>query len=183
MKLKNNLLQTAIRFGLLGALMNIIALLVLFYLGKHPLLLNPMLDARWPLYGLFIFFAIKMIRNDNNGFLHFWEGLSVGFLVYLIMAQMVAAFIAVLGSIESTQFLADYIRIAMEQISNNREALIANNINEKTLTDALQILPTTTANNLAFDYFLKSMPIGLILTLILSTLMRRTGENEPLKQN
>ncbi len=176
MKLKNNLLQAAIKFGLIGAVMNIIALLVLFYIGKHPLLLNPLLDARWPLYGVFIFFAAKFLKEGNRGFLHFWEGLAVGFLVYLIMAQMVAAFIAVFGSIESTRFLADYIRIAMEQISTNREALIAHNINEKTLTDALEILPTTTANNLAFDYFLKSMPIGLILTLLISTLMRRREE-------
>ncbi len=176
MKLKNNLIQTSIRFGLLGALMNVVALLVLFYIGKHPLLLNPVLDARLPLYGLFIFFAIKNLRDDNNGYLHFWEGLATGFLVYLIMAQMVAAFIAIFGSIESTHFLEDYIRIAIEQINKNREALIASNIGEKTLTDAIAILPTTTANNLAFDYFLKSMPIGLILTLLLSILMRRKEE-------
>lgn len=169
-------MQTALKFGLLGALMIIIALLVLFYLGKHPLLLNPLLDARWTLYGLFIFFAIKSFREESGGFLHFWEGLALGFLVYLIMAQMAAAFIAVFASIDSTHFLVDYIRIAMEQINANREALIANNIDEKTLNDALEILPTTTANNLAFDYFLKSMPIGLILTLILSILMRRKEE-------
>lgn len=41
------------------------------------------------------------------------------------------------------------------------------------MIDAIQILPNTTANNLAFDYFLKSMSIGLILTLLLSILMRR----------
>jgi len=176
LKLKSNLVQTAIKFGLLGALMIITGLLVLFYIGKHPLLLNPLLDARWMLFGLFIFFAIKSLREDNGGFLHLWEGLALGVLVYLIMAQMAAAFIAVFASIDSTHFLTDYIRIAMEQINANREALIANNINEKTLTDALKILPTTTANNLAFDYFLKSMPIGLILTLILSILMRRREE-------
>ncbi len=173
MKLNNQLTQIAIKFGLVGALMNIIALIVLYYIGKHPLLLNPFLDARWPLYGLFIFFSIKFFRDDNEGVLHFWQGFVLGFLVYLIMAQMVAAFIAVFGSIESTQFLSSYISIAIEQISANKEALLENNLSEKTITDALQILPNTTANNLAFDYFLKSMPIGLILTLLLSILMRR----------
>ena len=173
MKLQKNLIQIAIKFGLIGAVMNILALVVLFYIGKHPLLLNPLLDARWPLFGLFIFFSIKMLRDENEGILHFWEGLSLGFLVYLIMAQMAAAFIAVFGAIESTQFLSTYIAVEMEQINANKEALIQNNIDEKTLTDALKILPDTTANNLAFDYFLKSMPIGLILTLLLSVLMRR----------
>ena len=171
--MKKKLTPIVIRFGLIGALMNIIALLVLFYIGKHPLLLNPFLDARWPLYGLFIFVAIKTFREESNGELHFWEGLAVGFLVYLVMAQMAAAFIAVFGSIESTQFLSSYISTAIEQISANREMLIESNISEQTLTDALQILPNTTANNLAFDYFLKSMPIVLILTLLLSIVMRR----------
>jgi len=171
--MKKKLVPIVIRFGLIGALMSIIALLVLFYLGKHPLLLNPFLDARWPLYGLFVFAAIKAYREENNGTLHFVEGLSVGFLVYLLMAQMAAAFIAVFGSIESSQFLSNYISIAMDQINANKEMLMESNISEKTLTDALQILPNTTANNLAFDYFLKSLPIGLILTLLLSTIMRR----------
>lgn len=173
MKLQNNLTQTAIKFGLIGALMNIVALVTLFYLGKHPLLLSPLIDARLPLYGLFIFFSIKFFRDENEGILHFWQGLALGFLVYLIMAQMAAAFIAVFGSIESTQFLSTYISTAIEQINKNKEALLQNNINEKTLTDALELLPNTTANNLAFDYFLKSMPIGLILTLLISILMRR----------
>lgn len=171
--MKSKLTSVAIKLGLTGALMNIIALLVLFYIGKHPLLLNPFLDARWPLYGLFLFFSMKYFREDNNDILHFWQGLAVGFIVYLIMAQMVAAFIAVFASIDSTQFLSTYISSAIEKINNNREALLETNLSEKTITDALKILPTTTANNLAFDYFLKSMPIGLILTLLLSILMRR----------
>lgn len=177
MKLNNQLTQVAIKLGLLGALMNVLAILVLFYIGKHPLLLNPFLDARWPLYGLFIFFSLYFFREENNGIMHFWQGLLLGFLVYLIMAQMAAAFIAIFGAIDSTQFLSTYISVAIEQITLNKEALMQSNIDEKTLTDALNILPATTANNLAFDYFLKSMPIGLILTLLLSILMRRKELN------
>jgi len=173
MKIQNQLIQIAIKFGLIGSLMNIIALMVLFYIGKHPLLLNPFLDARWPLYALFIFFSLKMFKDQNGNILHFWQGLILGFLVYLIMAQMGAAFLAVFGSIESTHFLSDYITLAIDQINANKAVLIENNIGEKAITDALAMLPNTTANNLAFDYFLKSMPIGLILTIILSIVLRR----------
>ena len=173
MKLQNQIIPIVIKFGLIGALMNIIALLILFYIGKHPLLLNPFLDARWPLYAIFILFSIKVFKDQNGGILHLWQGLILGGLVYLIMAQMAAAFIAVFGSIESTQFLSSYISVAIEQINVNKAALIESNIDEKTITDAIQMLPNTTANNLAFDYFLKSLPIGLILTIILSIVMRR----------
>ncbi len=173
MKIESNLTQLAIKLGLLGALMNSIALLILFYLGRHPLLLNPLLDARWPLYGLFIFFALQSYKELNQGVLHFWQGLVLGGLVYLLMAQMVAAFIAVFGSIESTHFLEDYITIATQQLITNKQALIEMHISEQTITDQLAKLPHTTATNLAFDYFLKSMPIGLILTLLLSVILRR----------
>lgn len=175
MKASSQLIQVAIKMGLLGALMSIISLLILFYLGRHPLLLNPVLDARWPLMGLFVFFALKMLRDQNNGVLHFWQAMLLGFLVYMIMAQMAAAFIAIFASIDATHFMSSYIAIATEQINVNRADLI-DKLGEKTVTDALAMLPNTTASNLAFDYFLKSMPIGLILTLILSTLMRRKGD-------
>lgn len=175
MKIKSKLIQVAIKFGLIGGLMSIIGLLVLFYIGKHPFLQNPFLDTRWPLFGLFIFFSIKIFRDENGGTLHFWQGLVVGFLVYFIMIQISAAFIAIFGSIESTQFLSSYISGAIEHINTNKEALLESNINEETLTEILQILPNTTANTLAFDYFLKSMPMGLILTLLLSVVMRRSS--------
>ncbi|MCB0504413.1 MAG: DUF4199 domain-containing protein [Cyclobacteriaceae bacterium] len=175
MKASSQLIQVAIKMGLLGALMSIISLLILFYLGRHPLLLNPVLDARWPLMGLFVFFALKMLRDQNNGVLHFWQAMLLGFLIYMIMAQMAAAFIAIFASIDATHFMSSYIAIATEQINVNKADLI-DKLGEKTVTDALAMLPNTTASNLAFDYFLKSMPIGLILTLILSTLMRRKGD-------
>ena len=175
MKASSQLIQVAIKMGLLGALMSIISLLILFYLGRHPLLLNPVLDARWPLMGLFVFFALKMLRDQNNGVLHFWPAMLLGFLIYMIMAQMAAAFIAIFASIDATHFMSSYIAIATEQINVNKADLI-DKLGEKTVTDALAMLPNTTASNLAFDYFLKSMPIGLILTLILSTLMRRKGD-------
>lgn len=116
-----------------------------------------------------------MLRDQNNGVLHFWQAMLLGFLIYMIMAQMAAAFIAIFASIDATHFMSSYIAIATEQINVNKADLI-DKLGEKTVTDALAMLPNTTASNLAFDYFLKSMPIGLILTLILSTLMRRKGD-------
>ena len=156
--------------------MNVLALTIFYYIGRHPLLLNPVIDigTRFLLLGLFVFFSLRMFRDQNEGVLHFWQAVLLGFLVYLIIVQMASAFIAVFASIDATHFLSSYIAVAIEQINNNKEAFIEK-LGEKTVTDALTMLPKTTASNLAFDYFLKSMPIGLILTLLLSTLMRRKG--------
>ena len=171
-KTKNPLFLVPFRYGLVGALLNVLALLVLFYIGRHPLLLNPFLDTRLPLYGLFIFVAFKVYKEEyNNGIMHFWQGMIVGMLLYTIMALVSATFVYIYSEIEATGFLSEYVRIATEQLVGHKETFIEA-IGEKTYYDTLEQLPKTESIHLAMDYLLKSIPIGLFLTLILSILMR-----------
>lgn len=171
---KNNpLVFVPLRFGLYGAGMSILSLLFLFYMGKHPLLLNPVLDVRWPLFIIFIFFSMKTFKDQyTGGIMHFWQGMVIGFINYMSMAMLVAVFIQIFAGIESTEFLSQYIQLATEQIENNRVAL-SESISEDTLNQTLLDLPKTQAVHLAADYLLKSMPLGLILTIIFAVLMRK----------
>lgn len=175
MKLQKNLTQVAIKFGLMGAVMNILALVVLFYLGKHPLLLNPLLDTRWPLFSLFIFFSIKMYRDENGGILHFWEGLVIGILVYVIMAIGGVFFVYIFSEIKSTFFLSEFIRIKTEQLIENKEMYIDSKfIGEETYNQAILGLPNTQAIQLAYSYLKQSILIALLPTILLPILMRRS---------
>ena len=172
-KTQNPLLLVPIKYGFIGSLMIILGLIVLFYLGRHPLLLNPVLDARIPLYALIIFISFKIFKDQyNGGVMHFWQGMAIGMIDYLIMALGAALFIYVFSEIKATNFLAEYIRIATGQLETNKDLFIEN-ISEKTYTDTLAQLPRTQAIHLAVDYLLKSTPIGLFLTIILSVLLRR----------
>ncbi len=174
MKLKtdNPLLLVPFRFGLIGALMNILALLVPYYLGRHPLLLNIVLDARLPLYALFIFISIKAYKEQCGQGLHFWQGMTIGLVVYLLMGTLTSLFVLVFSAIPATGFLQQYIHLAMQQLMANKEIFIEN-IGEKTYYDTLAHLPSTSALDLSVDYLLKSMPIGLFLTLIEAILFRK----------
>ncbi len=172
LKTNNPLILVPLKYGFVGALMVVLALLVLFYLGRHPLLLSPVLDARLPLYALIIFISCKVFKDRyNDGIMHFWQGMSMGMIAFIVMAFGAALFIYIFSTIESTNFLSEYIRIASGQLESNKDIFIEN-IGEKTYMDTLAQLPNTQAIHLAVDYFLKSMPIGLFLTLILSILLR-----------
>jgi len=171
-KTKNPLFLVPFKYGMVGSLLNILALLVLFYLGRHPLLLSPVLDARLPLYALFIFVSFKVFKEEyNDGIMDFWQGMTIGMIVYILMAMLTATFIFVFSEISTTNFLTEYIRIATGQLVEHKATFIET-IGEKTYFDTLAQLPKTLPIHLAVDYLLKSMPIGLFLTLIMSILMR-----------
>lgn len=58
---------------------------LLFFVGLYNISENP-LGVRRPDIGfnvIFIFIALAFFRRNNGGFLHFYEGVSVGFLVNL----------------------------------------------------------------------------------------------------
>lgn len=173
MKKANPLFYVPLRFGLYGSSINIVAILMLYYFGRHPLLMSPLFDARLPLYIIFILFSMKIFRDQyNNGVMHFWQGMTVGIVNYMSMAITVALFIQIFAGIESTEFLSEYIRMTTDQIMTNKEIFIES-IGQETFDDTLKQLPSTTSLHLAADFLLKSMPVGLFLTIILAVLMRR----------
>ena len=173
LKTQNPLLQVPFKYGFIGSLLIVLGLLALFYLGRHPLLLNPILDTRILIYALIIFISFKVFKDQyNGGIMHFWQGMAMGMIAYLVMALGAALFIYIISAISSTNFLAEYIRIATGQLVTNKDLFIET-IGEKTYIETLAQLPNTQPVHLAVDYLLKSMPIGLFLTIILSVLQRR----------
>ena len=177
LKTDNPLLLVPFRYGGLGLPFNILAIIVLFLIGRHPLLLNPILDARIPLYALIIFASFKTYKdNYSQGVMHFWQGLAMGLVAYLLMAIGTSIFIYIFSAVASTDFLSEYIRIATGQLEANKEVFIES-IGEKTYLATLEQLPNTRPVHLALDYLLKSTPIGLFLTLLLAVLMRRKFSN------
>jgi Protein of unknown function (DUF4199) len=171
-KTKNPLLLVPFKYGFIGSLLIIFGMILMFYLNRHPLLLNPILDTRIPVYALIIFISFKVFKDQYNyGIMHFWQGMAIGMIAYIVMALSAALFIYIFSEFSSTNFLSEYIRIATGQLVSNRDLFIET-IGEKTYTDTLAQLPATRSIHIAIDYLLKSMPIGLFLTLILSVLLR-----------
>ena len=124
-KTQNPLLLVPFKYGFIGSLIIILGLIVLFYLGRHPLLLNPILDARIPLYALIIFISFKIFKEQyNGGIMHFWQGMTMGMIAYIIMAFGAALFIYIISEVNSSNFLSEYIRLATGQLVTNKDLFI-----------------------------------------------------------
>jgi hypothetical protein len=161
------------RYGVISAISLITGISILYYAGKHPLLINVFFDLRILVFILFIFIALREFREDfNNKILHFWQGIYIGLLVYIIAALLTSLFIWVFAGWIEPDFLNSFISTSMENLQINKEIIIES-LGEKNYQAAIEGLPTTSANNLAFDYFLKSMPIGFILTFIIAIFLRK----------
>jgi hypothetical protein len=169
----NPFLSISFRYGGIAVILSIILFLVLYYGGQNPLLIPAFLDFRILLFPIFLVFSLRDYKeNHNGGILHFWQGFSIGVSVILVIAIFMALFILVFGSWVEPHFVANFVQSSIDQIESAREK-ITSAIGEEELTTVLEILPSTTLYDLALDYFLKSLPYGIFLTIIISLILRK----------
>jgi hypothetical protein len=166
------LVRIPVKYGFFGGILASILLLTLFYLGRYPFI--PI--ERTLLFGVFIFFAIKEYRDFyGGGYLHFWQGMMGGIVSYLTMAVVASVFLVIWGMVNDA-YLTHYILLMTEQLEANRVSL-EERVGKEALALQLEKLPLTTMVDLALDYFLKSLFIGIFLTIIISVILRRQPKN------
>ncbi len=166
------LVKVSLRYGALAGFVGSLLLIILYYLGRHPLLIPLYFDFRIVLLGVFIFFCLREVRDYHyGGILYFWQGvigsflLTIGFAV--ITSLMLMAFAHLVPS-----FLSDYISLTLEQMRSLPDEVIER-IGEDVYNRNLELLPGTTAPMLGFTYLVQSFVISLFISLILSVLLRR----------
>ncbi|MEJ2004258.1 MAG: DUF4199 domain-containing protein [Cyclobacteriaceae bacterium] len=167
------IVRVPLKYGFFGGLLAIIVLGFLFYFGSnHPQLFPVFLDFRILLFAVFIFFSIKEFKDYYQaGTLHFWQGMIVGITCYLSISIFVSIAIAVFGSVEE-EYVDRYVSEISAVLSENSTAIIEK-VGEESFRTQMEALPLTTVYDLAIDYLLKSMFIGLFLTIIISVILRR----------
>ena len=172
-KIRNPIFTVPFRYGTLAAVLSIILFLILYYAGRNPMLIPPFLDFRILLYPIILVFAIRDYKeNRNEGMLHFWQGMSVGIQALVISSFFMAIFILIFGGLIEEDFVPEYIRLMTEQIGHLDEKVIES-VGEEAIDRSLELLPTTHIFDLALDYFIKSLPYGLFLTIIISLILRK----------
>ncbi|MFC2125673.1 DUF4199 domain-containing protein, partial [Bacteroidota bacterium] len=162
------ILKISLRYGGMGAALSAVLFIILFYSGKNPFLIPAMLDFRILVFPIILLFGIRDFKeNINGGYLHFWEGMSVGLLEIFVFSFLMLLFILAFGSLIETGLVDQYITDLQEQIIAGKERF-SGSIGEEAYSKTLEILPSTTIFDLALDYFLKSWPLGLFLIIILT---------------
>jgi len=166
------LINVSLRYGLLAGITGSILVVGLYYLGRHPFLIPVFMDFRIILFGFFILFALREIRDHyQRGILFFWQGIVASFLFTLSYAVLSSLLLLVFMKI-IPEFLSNYITLTVQQLEALPQEVI-DSIGKDVYDRNLEMLPATNVYDLAFLYFSQSFLISLFISIILSVILRR----------
>ena len=166
------LFNVPLRYGLLAGITGSILVIGLYYLGRHPFLIPVFMDFRIILFGFFILFALRELRDHyQNGILFFWQGIVGSFLFTLSYAVLSSLLLLIFMGVVP-EFLSDYITLTILQLKALPQDII-NRIGKDAYDRNLEMLPATDMYDLAFLYFSQSFMISLFISIILSVILRR----------
>jgi hypothetical protein len=166
------LVKVPLKYGVIAAVVGTGLVILLYYLNQHPFLINIVMDFRVILFGIFIFFSLKELRDyHQDGILYFWQGLIGSFIFVATFAVLASGMIAVFITIVP-EFLQSYILLATERVKSLPPEVIKQ-IGKDVYERNLVLLPSTNVFDLASLYFWQSFMIGLFISIILSVILRR----------
>jgi hypothetical protein len=166
------LFKVPITYGAIAGALGFVFLIALYYWGKHPFGIPVHLDFRIILFGIFIYFSLKELRDFyQGGVLYFWEGSLASFVFLLVFALISSAAIGIFAWV-IPDFVDSYIRLKIEFLKA-LPADIVEKIGKEVVDSNLKALPATNAFDLATLYFWQSYMIGAFVSIILSVILRR----------
>lgn len=173
------ILKVPLKYGLIGSGLSVILILVFYFSNRHPLLIPIYYDYRIFLFGVFIFFGIKEFKEYYNGNrLHFWQGITIGVIIYVSIGILIGAFILLFSNVQP-EFLQQYIDGTIRGLELNKELLITESpitISEEEFQQQITLLKDTPPYKLTLDFFIKSCLIGFMISIIMAVVMRRTED-------
>jgi hypothetical protein len=174
---RNPLLKIPFRYGLIGGAIGCIVIAALYYMGRHPFLLPLIFDFRIVIFAVFIFFSLKELRDNHlEGTLYFWQGMA-GSYVFIITSALVGAVFSWCFATWNQKFLPSYVQKLQQQMVDFKDQIITS-VGADAYHQQLAKLPLTTALDMAGDYLLKSLIIGLFLAIIMSVILRKQPKTQ-----
>ena len=163
-------LKTAYQFGALGGLLSGLSFYVLSLFYPDPTNLN--LVFGYLITPVTVFLAIKFFKDYNNeGYLSFSEGMSVGAVSFLLLAILSTGIIW--GVLESSSSLFSAIQTAKWAVLEKNKEVIISQVGlasfEVTQTNLQSISPWDIALN---DGIWKIIP-GMFFSIIISIILKK----------
>lgn len=171
------LVTIGVRYGAIAAVLSVSLMIVMFYLGRHPLMVAPYMDFRIFLYGIFIFFGLREFREyHQDGVLYLWQGMVGSFMVVATAGVLGAMLLHVFGTLEK-DFIPSYIIAMTEYLKGFSEEDIQR-IGKEAYERNLEELPSTNMGQIAMLYVFQSFAIGLFVSIILSVILRKQPKSD-----
>jgi hypothetical protein len=166
------IVQVPLIFGAIGGVLGALLCVGLFYIGSHPFLIDYYADYRVFLFAIFIFFVLKDIRDaKQNGILYFWQAL-VASLLFITFFAVVASILIGIFAFAVPDFVTSYIDQSLEVLKKLPEDVIKG-IGKEVYERNLSLVPSTNYLDLMTLYFAQCYIIGILISIILSVILRR----------
>ncbi len=166
------LLKISARYGSVSGVLAFILLVISYYLGRHPMLVSPLLDFRILLFGIFIFFALREFRDyAQEGFLSFAQGMFGALVVVFVSSIITSTLLIAFGKWEDG-FVAMFIAQSLDYLKTFPKEDIER-IGKEIYQRNLDALPATNIVTLASTYFVQGSVIGFFVSIIVSVILRR----------
>lgn len=167
------MIKSTLKFSIICGVFLYVLFLLSLRFGTNPFIdLNQLLfDV--VIFSLFIFFATKEYkRYQNGGILHFWEGMTVGFLLY---APAITIFIVALyvHNIFDSSILGDYKQDAMQYLEERKESFLEDMGTQEQYEAQVAAIEAINFHRLVWGAALKKILVGLFLTPIIAILLRK----------
>lgn len=170
---KSPLIGIALRNGSIAGVLAGAILILLYFIGSHPLLILPYADFRILLFGIFIFFTLKEFRdNHQEGVLYFGQGM-VASLIFVTVAATVGAMTVFIFSKAYPQFVSDFVKQGLESANAFLQNGSLNEEEKNQVRVMMESLPATNGKALAGRHFVQSLMIGFFISIILSVILRK----------
>lgn len=138
---------------------------------------NPLLDIRHFLFDvavffLFIYFAGKEYKDfRNDGFLHFWQGISIGFIVFVPAVILFSLVLFVI--FEYNPELTDGYKEGARAFLEAKKVVFLEEFSEEQFNDQLEAIDEVTSAQLVVSTFGKKLFAGFLITPVVSIILRK----------
>ncbi len=164
--------KVSLRYAVFCGVFLIVLFFVSGYFGTNPMidLTHLVFDAI--IFGVFIFFALKDFRvNIYNGYLHFWQGMTIGFFVYSVTALIFTVFLAAYLWLDPS-VLPAYKSSAIDFLMSKKE-IYTEQFGEEGFQVQLDGIDTVTAMDLWASSGVKKIIAGFFVTPVISIILRK----------
>ncbi len=173
---KYPILAVGLRYGLVSGALSTALFFAVTFFGENPLIVNKWFD--YFLIPALVFAGVREFRIYYNGrALRFWEGASVGFIIYVTTALVFAVVVGVYLSSFGQPWVRDYVRSRVALVEENREEF-TQELGEETYREVLAEVQATTTTDLVLDDTFRKLMIGVFVTLIIAMVQRRSSGQE-----
>ncbi len=167
-----SMLRRSTKYGLVAAAFAIGIFFMTMLLGESPFLDPNQLVIDIVLFSIFVGFAAREYKSlEKGGYLHFWEGMSIGFLVYSIAILTFVLSLYVYFFIQP-EALQDYESAALAYYEMKRETF-EREFGKDMYQSALEDVRNVTVSQLIWGAALKKLFAAFLVTPVMSIILRK----------